>query len=129
MSSFTSPLQVEILQKEAHGRVKARLLAEFEYYEDDGTIHTVPAGYVTDFASVPRVFWAIAPPLGPYAKAAVVHDWYCEHPEILGRAKTDKMFYDGMRILNVSPRLAFSMWAAVRLAFILKRIVKCLWKS
>ena len=36
---------------------------------------TVPAGFVTDFASTPRAIWAILPPTGRYQLAAVVHDF------------------------------------------------------
>lgn len=35
----------------------------------------VPAGFVTDFASIPRAFWVVLPPTGKYGKAAVVHDY------------------------------------------------------
>ncbi|WP_257463540.1 DUF1353 domain-containing protein [Archangium lipolyticum] len=35
----------------------------------------VPAGFVTDFASVPRSFWAVYSPVGQYQWAAVVHDY------------------------------------------------------
>ena len=35
----------------------------------------VPAGFVTDGASVPRCFWWLFPPVGRYFLAAVVHDW------------------------------------------------------
>ncbi len=38
-------------------------------------IIVVPTGFVTDFASVPRVFWSILPPAGSYQLAAVVHDF------------------------------------------------------
>lgn len=37
----------------------------------------IPAGFRTDLASVPRLFWALLPPDGVYEKAAVVHDWHC----------------------------------------------------
>jgi hypothetical protein len=36
---------------------------------------TVPAGFVTDFASTPRAIWAILPPTGRYQLAAVVHEF------------------------------------------------------
>jgi hypothetical protein len=36
---------------------------------------TVPAGFVTDFASTPRAIWAVLPPFGTYQLAAVVHDF------------------------------------------------------
>lgn len=35
----------------------------------------VPAGFVTDGASVPRPLWPLFPPTGRYFAAAVVHDW------------------------------------------------------
>ena len=39
---------------------------------DDRTI-TVPAGYITDLASVPRSIWAVISPFD-VARAAVIHD-------------------------------------------------------
>jgi len=36
---------------------------------------TVPIGFVTDFASIPQIFWSILKPDGLYAYAAVVHDY------------------------------------------------------
>jgi hypothetical protein len=36
---------------------------------------TVPAGFVTDLASIPRFAWTLLPPDGPWVKAAVVHDF------------------------------------------------------
>ncbi|VVQ23656.1 DUF1353 domain-containing protein [Pseudomonas fluorescens] len=34
-----------------------------------------PNGFVTDFASIPRVFWSILPPDGLYTYPAVIHDF------------------------------------------------------
>lgn len=39
---------------------------------------TVPAGYETDFASIPVIFSLILGPCDNYAEEAVVHDWLCE---------------------------------------------------
>jgi hypothetical protein len=36
---------------------------------------SVPAGFVTDLASIPRLVWSFFPPDGPWAKAAVIHDY------------------------------------------------------
>ncbi|MGA0558300.1 DUF1353 domain-containing protein [Larkinella sp. VNQ87] len=37
----------------------------------------IPAGYVTDFASVPVWLWGIFPPIGRHNRASVLHDyWY-----------------------------------------------------
>lgn len=41
----------------------------------DGTEIEVQAGYVTDFASVPPLFWSVIPPVGKYNRAALVHDY------------------------------------------------------
>ena len=35
----------------------------------------VPAGFITDGASVPRALWWLFPPTGRYFQAAVVHDY------------------------------------------------------
>lgn len=41
----------------------------------------VPVGFVTDFASIPRVFWSVLPPDGTYTYAAIIHDYlYWEQP-------------------------------------------------
>ena len=36
---------------------------------------TVPIGFVTDFASIPRIFWSVLPPDGTYTYPAIVHDF------------------------------------------------------
>jgi hypothetical protein len=67
--SFHTPLDLEVADD---GR-QYRLLTAFQYDSSLTTI-TVPAGFVTDFASVPKLFWNLLPPTGRYGKAAVVHD-------------------------------------------------------
>jgi len=62
---------------------------------------TVPAGFKTDLASVPRIFWGIYPPFGLYIKAAIVHDYlYCskKYPRDL----CDLIFFDIMKKSGVS---------------------------
>jgi Protein of unknown function (DUF1353) len=52
-------------------------LIEALNYEVKGTnvVVTVPAGFVTDMASIPRPFWSILPRWGKYGPPAVVHDY------------------------------------------------------
>lgn len=38
---------------------------------------TAHAGTLTDFASIPRPFWAFFPPHGKHTRAAVIHDDLC----------------------------------------------------
>lgn len=46
-------------------------------YTPVGDTHTitVPAGFVTDLASIPRWAWILLPPDGPWVKAAIIHDF------------------------------------------------------
>lgn len=79
----------------------------------DYCLITVPEGFETDFASVPRLFWNIIPPTGKYARAAVVHDFlYTNHS--FDRKKCDRIFYLLMREDGVNWFTANAMWAAVR---------------
>ena len=52
------------------------LAAPLVYLRPNGQKITVPAGFKTDLASIPRLFWRILPrDGGKYRAAAVVHDY------------------------------------------------------
>lgn len=58
---------------------KFKLYKDFVYYDSNGLKWIAPAGYESNGASVPRLFWIFYPPLtGKYRSAAIIHDWYCE---------------------------------------------------
>lgn len=86
-------------------------------YEVNGYRITVPKGFVTDLASVPRSFWTIFPPFGKYTPAAVIHDFlYSEHNTTgINRTLADKIFLHIMRELNVEFLKRKAMYRAVRL--------------
>lgn len=44
-----------------------------ENYSRDGI--TIPKGFKTDLASIPRIFWSFYPPFGDYMNAAIIHDY------------------------------------------------------
>lgn len=121
MSSFTDPLNVQILDRARGGRVTARLLTGFGYdvgSEGSGERIEVPAGFVTDFASVPHGLWNLEPPLGDAGKAAVVHDWLYFTRGLGGRytrAQADGIFRQALRVLRVPLWKRSVLWAAVRL--------------
>jgi hypothetical protein len=78
-----------------------------------GPTVSVPRGFVTDLASIPRIFWSMLPPDGQYTYPAVIHDfmyWTQQHP----RDVADKVFYDGMRYMKVEKSKADLIYAAVR---------------
>ena len=92
---------------------------------------TVPKGFVTDLASVPRAMWAFIAPFD-VARAAIVHDllyktirqyrWKMkdkEDKELVNKAKiaSDKVFLLGMH--DAEPKIpgwkSYSSWKAVDL--------------
>lgn len=48
---------------------------EYQVGDDPNELIVVPPGFVTDLASVPRAVWSFYPPDGPWAKAAIIHDF------------------------------------------------------
>lgn len=113
MSSFTTPLRLEPLDD---GR-RWRLIEAFRYRigsRRSPFVLTVPTGYVTDFASVPRVFWALWPPWGRYGKAAVLHDYLYSRVDIC-RMLADAVFFEAMTALQVGAVTRWALYLAVRL--------------
>lgn len=120
MTAFQSPAVVELLDKH-----RFRLVQPFEY--PIGPAHApefvirVPAGFVTDLASVPRALWGILPPHGRYAKAAILHDYLlsqclteCKDTYRKQRRFADEVFYGAMLDLNVPEYKAATMYLAVK---------------
>ncbi|EDQ6553546.1 DUF1353 domain-containing protein [Salmonella enterica subsp. enterica] len=111
MSKFTTPAILEML-----GHYNWRVHEPFEFYlsDDNSDIISVPAGFVTDLASVPRIFWALLPPDGKYAKAAIIHDYLYDNA-LRTKKEADKIFLDGMTVLGVPKWKCTLMYWAVRL--------------
>ncbi len=76
----------------------------------------VPAGFVTDFASVPKFATWLIPRYGVYTRAAVLHDYLCQEGHVgrFNRRDADGIFRRCLRELNVSWTRRWLMWAAVR---------------
>ncbi|MGB5861105.1 MAG: DUF1353 domain-containing protein [Pseudomonas aeruginosa] len=97
----------------------------FSYYvgkkEDNVWVH-VPAGYLTDGATVPRLFWWLIPPLGQYGQASVLHDYLREKRYVLRNdvevmlsiKETDDIFLEAMTALEVPAWKRYLMYSAVR---------------
>lgn len=111
MSSFTTPIRVEYIAVD-----QWRLLEPFIYYvgeEGSDDAITVPAGFVTDFASIPRWLWSIFPPAGAWAKASVIHD-YLYRTQTRTKAEADHIFLEAMEVLGVGWFKRRLMYRAVR---------------
>lgn len=76
---------------------------------------TVPEGFRTDFASVPRAFVWLMPRYGTYTPAAILHD-HLVAERLVSRRDADGLFRRAMRELGVSLPRRWGMWAAVRSA-------------
>jgi hypothetical protein len=75
----------------------------------------VPPGFVTDFASIPAIFWSVLPPDGEYAYAAVIHD-YLYWTQKTGRAEADDILKFAMQDLKVNGFTIGVVYGAVRAA-------------
>ncbi len=95
----------------------------FHYQTALGFTIIVPAGFITDMASIPQIFWNILPPDGPYGKAAVVHDYLyrtggkvdVSPAHTFTKAEADNIFYEAMGELGVAGWRKWIMYQAVRL--------------
>lgn len=134
MAGFLSPLRLEYID----GRFW-EVLEPFEYRlgAPDGVERVViPAGFLTDFASIPRALWPALPPTGKYGKAAVVHDWLYQRREIrqspsyespaghivlkpvvtrlVNRGQADAIFNEAMAVLEVRRTQRWTIFSGVR---------------
>ena len=113
MSEFLSPLIVEHLD----GR-NWRVVEDFTYVVGSRKLGVwkveIPAGFETDFASVPRALWWLFPPAGKWGKSAVVHD-RLYRTGWASRAVADAIFLEAMHVLGVGRCKRLVMYFAVRL--------------
>ncbi len=100
------------LQRAAKGALDLRrfsdpmyILLNKLYWSSDKEVNalpdvTAPKGFVSDLASVPRIFWSIFRPDGKYAYAAIIHDWlYWE--QVVSREDADRIFLEAMEEFDV----------------------------
>ncbi len=84
-------------------------------YDDEEFHVRVFGGWITDGASVPRIFWSIFPPVaGKYLEAAILHDALYRVQETT-RKTADLIFLRAMEGLKVGFLKRWIMYLAVRL--------------
>lgn len=110
-----------------------RVTTAFKYYvgvEQDQKWVYVPAGFLTDGASVPWPLWSILPPWGLYGQAAVVHDILCEtmtyyvrgaEVPIESRKTCDDIFLEAMTVAGVTTWKRWTLYAGVRIYALAKK--------
>lgn len=113
--TFTTDLEVRELDDNSNdGRGTWQLIAPLAFLSALWGLLTVPAGFVTDFASVPRlplVFFLLG---GIAHRAAVLHDWlYTNH--LFSRAQSDAVLRAAAIASGVPAWKAWALWAGVRI--------------
>lgn len=87
----------------------------------------VPAGFVTDLTSIPRLVWTFYPPDGPWVKATIVHDFLYDTQgdgrwnDTVGvtratpysRKESDAILLEGMIERNIGRWERLVIWLAV----------------
>lgn len=108
MSAFLDKLIVEEIDDSTW-----KVHEPFRYQSDLAGLISVPAGFKTDFASVPRI-GLIYSLLGDTAhEPAVIHDWgyYCG---VLPRKVCDKVILEAMGVIGMPWYRRWPIYAGVR---------------
>ena len=115
MGKFTTKLDVELTDDSANdGGGNWMLDKPLSYTSTSGAVYVVPVGFVTDFASVPRVPFIFEVFGNSAHSATTLHDWlYTTKP--VSRAAADLLLLEAMRSTNISMWKALSIYLAVRL--------------
>lgn len=96
------------------------VVGEYRYKE-----WVVPSGYITDGASVPRIFWSFFPPNRPeYLSAAVVHDYLTDlakNGQITFK-EADDAFKNALCELDVSKWKVMLFYLSVRAYHVIKYV-------
>lgn len=91
-----------------------KLLGDLIFVIGNHTV-TVPKGFITDFASVPKKLWGLVGPYGRHTKAAVLHDWLysSQSKENFSKEVADKLFLLFMEYLLVPKKDKFLLFNGV----------------
>lgn len=111
-AEFLNPLRAEQLDHK-----RWRLLEDLRYISAYArTLFVVPSGFVTDFASVPRLPFVYLFAGNTAHRPAVVHDWlYQLHPPGITRSDADRIFLEAMSAERLDVPRRYLMWIGVRL--------------
>lgn len=134
MNRFSGKLVLVLLDDKTHPAIRdGRSLWGVErpltYTTLAGDAITVPAGFVTDLASIPRLVSGALPPDGPWVEAAVIHDllyrtsghgmWKghrcLSRAKPYSRAEADAVLKEAMRALGLSGWRVAAIYAGVRI--------------
>lgn len=109
------PFLTELIFQNIPGQLgRFRLVKPLVYvYNRTEEVFTVPEGFPTDLASIPKAFQNIASKLGKNIKAAIVHD-YLYAQGFTSKKLADRIFLEAMKECGVSFWRRRLMYVAVK---------------
>jgi hypothetical protein len=116
MAGFFTNLQDECVDDLANsGRGIWKVLSPLSFQSDilDKTI-TVEPGFLTDYASVPRVpilYWLFG---DTSHQPAVIHDWLYHHHEVCDEATANLVFFEAMKAEGIPTWRRYAMYLGVK---------------
>jgi len=115
MAVFLTPLEVECVDDTANsGRGIWRITAPLVYQSDIlGRQMVIEPGFLTDYASVPRVpfaYWLFG---DTSHRAAVVHDWLYHHHEVCDESTANKVLLEAMKAEGIPAWRRAGIYAGV----------------
>lgn len=78
----------------------------------------IKKNFISDLASIPRVFWIFYPPFGTYTLASIIHDYLYSKEgscQVRSRKEADEIFLDVMEKTKVPKFTRSLFYYAVRL--------------
>jgi Protein of unknown function (DUF1353) len=108
-----------------------RLWEELRYQGDEEEF-IVPQGFLTDFATIPRIAVWLIPRFGAWTKAAVLHDWLLVghvRKGLMSSVDADNLFRRVLREEGVPPYRRNLMWTGVRWAALFSKYRRPGWFS
>lgn len=110
------PDKIQLADGGMRGSSRVFILEHYFRFISSAGIITVPTGFHTDGASIPRLFWNILSPFGSYFPAAIIHDFlYSVRNLRFNRLESDRIFMEAMKTLGVPWITRKTIYTAVRL--------------
>jgi len=97
---------------------RTELVEPLVYISGTGERFEIPAGFKTDYASIPKIFRNIYEPSGPARFPAILHDYLYQKlgagPHYKNRKQSDDLFLEAMQLVGVDLLQRRLIYQAVR---------------
>jgi len=93
-----------------------KVAQDLVYWTPDVNI-TVPVGFETDLASVPRLFWGLIPHADKHiVEPSIIHDYmYAGKTSVVKRSEADRILRAACKEMGAPAWYYWAVWAAVRI--------------